>query len=157
MRTTTNRIIMCLATAGILSSAVASRLNAKQASDLVQAGVVLSPPSAMPWKPGSTPGVEQALLWGDRDHGSNGTIARYPAGFEIRPHYHTHDMRGLIVSGTWLLGIVGGTTGALPAGSYFFLPGKTAHTDRCEGPTPCVMFLAQDESRDTVFPEPSGR
>ena len=157
MRTRTECVVVCVAALGILSSAVVSRLDANQTTAPPQPGVVLSPPSAMPWKPGSTPGVEQALLWGDRDQGANGTIARYPAGFEIRPHYHTHDMRGLIVSGTWVLGIVGGTKGTLPAGSYFFLPGKTAHTDRCEGPTPCVMFIAQDESRDTVFLEPSGR
>jgi len=156
MRTRTNCIV-CLAAVGILSSAVVSRLDANQATALPHPGVVLSPPSSMPWKPGSTPGVEQALLWGDRDHGANGTMARYPAGFEIRPHYHTHDMRGLIVSGTWVLGVIGGTTGTLPMGSYFLLPGKTAHTDLCEGPTPCVMFIAQDESRDTVFLEPSGR
>ena len=157
MGTRTHCIVVCLAAVGILWSAVVPTVNAKQTSAQSHTGVVLSPPSAMPWKPGSTPGVEQALLWGDRDHGANGTIARYPAGFEIRPHYHTHDMRGLIVSGTWVLGVVGGTTGTLPAGSYFFLPGMTAHTDRCEGPTTCVMFLAQDESRDTVFLEPSGR
>ena len=119
-------------------------------------GIVLSPPSALTWKPGAS-GVEQVALWGDRDRGANGTMSRYPVGFELKPHYHTNEMRGIIVSGTWVLGVVGGETARLPAGSYFSLPGRTAHTDRCDGPDPCVLFITQDDRRDTVFLEPSTR
>jgi hypothetical protein len=140
--------VIGFAAAAVAAIAAAATANTGEADAAGQA-LVISTPSLMDWKPG-TNGSEQALLWGDRDH-ANGTISRYPARFELRPHFHTHDMRGVIVSGTWVMGIVGGTTAMLPAGSYFFLPGKTAHTDRCAGPEPCVMLLGQDESRDLVY------
>jgi|RhiMetdeSRZDD1v2_1073273.scaffolds.fasta_scaffold09075_17 quercetin dioxygenase-like cupin family protein len=156
MRITPKRL-SCVAAAGILLAGAASFAMPDQSSADPQQRIVLSPPAGMPWKPGATPGIEQALLWGDRDHGANATMTRYPSGFELKPHYHTNNMQGVIVSGEWLLGIVGGRTERLPAGSYFFLPGHTAHTDRCDGPTPCVMFIAQDDLRDTVYLQPQER
>ncbi len=72
-------------------------------------------------------------------------------GAASKPHYHTNEMRGIILSGTWILGVVGAEIARLPAGSYFSLPGQTAHTDRGAGPDPCVLFITQDDRRDTVF------
>ena len=140
-----------LASLAILWSATHVALDARQTAPPAHDVIVLSAPGDLPWKGGATQGLEQAALWGDRERGPHATMSRYPPGFSLRPHFHTHAMRGVIVSGTWLLGIVDGTTATLPAGSYFSLPGRTAHTDRCEGPAPCVLFLTQDDVRDTVY------
>jgi len=107
-------------------------------------------PGEMMWSTPNASGNDSTVLWGDRSHGQHATLSHYAAGFAIAPHYHTHDMRGLIVSGTWVLGIVGGSNHELPPGSYFSLPGKTAHTDLCKGPAPCMIFLMQEDARDLV-------
>ena len=151
-----NRTAAIIASVALVSitGVLTGRVLANQSSPLPEGTVVLTP-EHMAWIAGAAAGNEQTVLWGDRAHGQHGTLSHYAGGFEIKPHFHTNDMRGLIVAGTWVLGLVGGPHHELPQGSYFFLPGKTAHTDRCKGPSPCTIFLMQEDARDLVPLGPS--
>ncbi|MGH9370055.1 MAG: cupin domain-containing protein [Vicinamibacterales bacterium] len=48
------------------------------------------------------PGVKVADLWGNHATGAFGALFRLPAGFAAPPHTHTHDMKVVIISGTYI-------------------------------------------------------
>jgi hypothetical protein len=44
----------------------------------------------------------------------------------------------------------GQTAKELPSGSYFFVPGKTHHTDLCLPGTPCIVYFTGSAPLDRV-------
>src|SRR5688500_15125341 len=95
------------------------------------AGVRTGQPVVMPagdlrWTdldPTGAPGVRIATLWGDYTQGAFGAIFRLPAGFSAPLHMHTHDMRLVIVSGTYIQAPDGKSEFRLGPGSYLLQPG----------------------------------
>src|SRR5215831_11263562 len=59
------------------------------------------PSDAVKWV-SARPGQDVSVLWGDPRTGAYGRFNRFAAGFEDRPHYHTRDLRVVIVSGTMI-------------------------------------------------------
>src|SRR5262245_5806178 len=68
--------------------------------------------------PNGAPGVRVANLWGDYKSGPFGAILRLPPGFSAPLHKHTHEMRLVIVSGTYIQGPEGKAEFRLGPGSY---------------------------------------
>jgi hypothetical protein len=60
------------------------------------------PAESVKWVP-ARPGQDVSVLWGDPRTGAYGRFNRFAAGFEDRPHYHTRDLRVVIVSGTMIV------------------------------------------------------
>ena len=54
--------------------------------------------------PSGAPGVKVADVWGDHKLGAFGAFFRLPAGFSAPLHTHTHDMKLVIVTGTYIQG-----------------------------------------------------
>ena len=138
-------------------------------SCLVAAGSVLAEgaesagqPSAMPplalpaadlkWidlDPTGAPGVKMADLWGDHRTGSFGAIFRLPAGFSAPLHTHSHDMKLVIVSGTYIQGPEGKPEFRLGPGSYLMQPGGAyRHTTSCDQASECVFFVESNGAFD---------
>ena len=107
------------------------------------------PAESVKWVP-ARPGQDVSVLWGDPRTGAYGRFNRFAAGFEDRPHYHTRDLRVVIVSGTMIVRVGEAASQEVGPGSYQFIPGGTAHTHSCKAGSACVVFVQQDGPNDTV-------
>src|SRR5215467_2590665 len=107
------------------------------------------PSDAVKWV-SARAGQDVSVLWGDPRSGAYGRFNRFAAGFEDRPHYHTRDLRVVVVSGTMIVRVGAGASQEVGPGSYQFIPGGTAHTHSCKAGSACVVFVQQDGPNDTV-------
>lgn len=99
--------------------------------------------------PTGAPGVKIATLWGDHATGGFGAFFKLPAGFAAPLHTHSHDMKLVIVSGTYIQGPDGAPEFRLGAGSYLMQPGGSyRHTTSCDEASDCVFFVESDGAFD---------
>jgi quercetin dioxygenase-like cupin family protein len=106
--------------------------------------------------PTGAPGVKVADLWGDHQKGAFGALFKLPAGFAAPLHTHTHDMKLVIVSGTYIQGPEGKPKFRLGPGSYLMQPGGNyRHTTSCDQASECVFFVESSGAFD-LQPVPAG-
>ena len=99
--------------------------------------------------PVGAPGVRIAALWGDHRKGAFGAFLELPAGFAAPLHTHTHDMKLVIVSGTYIQGPDGKPEFRLGPGSYLMQPGGDyRHTTSCDEASECLFFVESDGAFD---------
>ena len=92
--------------------------------------------------PKGAPGVKIADLWGDHTKGAFGAMFKLPAGFVAPLHRHTHEMKLVIISGTYVQAEEGKPEFRLGPGSYLLQPGgQYKHTTRCDQASDCVFFV----------------
>ena len=95
--------------------------------------------------PAGAPGVKIAKLWGDPATGAFGAFFKLPPGFAAPLHTHTHPMKIVIVSGTYIQRPEGSSEFRLGPGSYLMQPGGVyRHTTRCDASSECVFFVEGD-------------
>ena len=118
--------------------------NTKPAPKPAASRLVVMPASDMKWTdldPGA-PGVKVADLWGSHAKGPFGALFKLPAGFAAPLHTHTHDMKVVIVSGTYVQAPEGKAEFRLGPGSYFMQPGGSyRHTTTCDPAADCVFLV----------------
>jgi hypothetical protein len=118
---------------------------AKSAPNGPASRLVVMPASDLKWTdldPTGAPGVKVADLWGDHAKGAFGAIFKLPAGFAVPLHTHSHDMKVVIVSGTYIQAPEGKAEFRLGPGSYFLQPGGNyRHTTTCDKASECVFFV----------------
>jgi len=106
---------------------------------------VFIPASELKWTdldPKGAPGVKIVDLWGDHTKGAYGAYVKLPAGFEAPMHTHTHAMKVIFVSGTYLQTPEGKPEVRLGPGSYMMQPGGNyRHITKCDKGADCVFFL----------------
>ena len=125
-------------------SSAASRLIVMPAGDLKWADL----------DPG-IPGSKMVDLWGNHTSGAFGAFIRLPAGFSAPLHTHTHDMKVVILSGTYIQAPEGKPEFRLGPGSYFMQPGGDyRHTTRCDQAADCVFFVESQGAFDLHLAEP---
>jgi quercetin dioxygenase-like cupin family protein len=102
-------------------------------------------------------GVQVTNFWGDFTKGAYGGIAKLPAGSTHPLHTHSKDIKCVVVSGTFQVGLEGEPEKKLGPGSYFFVPGGLKHTSSCAAGAPCVLFQEQTGKFDVkpVAPAPA--
>ena len=99
--------------------------------------------------PVGAPGVKIAVLWGDLQNGPFGAFFKLPAGFAAPVHTHTHDMKLVIVSGTYIQGPDGQQEFRLGPGSYLMQPGGNyRHTTSCDEASECLFFVESNGAFD---------
>ena len=108
--------------------------------------LVVMPAPGMKWAdldPVGAPGVKVANLWGSHaTGGAFGALFKLPAGFAAPLHTHTHDIKVVIVSGTYIQVPEGKPEFRLGPGSYFMQPGGDyRHTTTCDKASDCVFFV----------------
>ena len=112
--------------------------------------LVVKPAADLTWSdldPTGAPGVKVAKLWGDPAKGAFGAFFKLPAGFAVPLHTHTHDIKVVIVSGTYIQVPEGKPEFRIGPGSYFFQPGGNyRHTTACDQASECV-FLAESQGK----------
>jgi Domain of unknown function (DUF4437) len=106
---------------------------------------VFTSADALKWSdldPVGAPGVKIVNLWGDHTKGPFGAYLRLPAGFAAPPHTHTHDMRVVFLSGTYIQAPEGKPEVRLGPGSYMMQPGGNyRHTTSCDKAADCLFFV----------------
>jgi quercetin dioxygenase-like cupin family protein len=106
---------------------------------------IFKPAADLKWTdldPNGAPGVKVADLWGDHAKGAFGALFKLPAGFAAPLHTHTHDMKVVIVSGTYVQAPERKPEVRLGPGSYMFQPGGNyRHTTSCDKASDCVFFV----------------
>ena len=114
--------------------------------------LVVMPASDVKWTdldPTGAPGVKIADLWGNHAKGAFGAFIKLPAGFAVPLHTHTHDMKVVIVSGTYIQSPDGKPEFRLEPGSYFMQPGGNyRHTTSCDKASDCVFFAESSGNFD---------
>ncbi|MBA3231250.1 MAG: DUF4437 domain-containing protein [Acidobacteria bacterium] len=105
--------------------------------------------------PEGAPGVKIAPLWGDHQKGRFGAFLRLPAGFAAPLHTHTHEIKVVIVSGTYIQAPEGKPEFRLGPGSYFLQPGGNyRHTTSCDKASDCVFFFESEGAFDMHMAAP---
>ena len=104
--------------------------------------------------PNGAPGVKIADLWGDHAKGAFGAFVKLPAGFAVPLHTHTHAMKVVFLSGTYIQAPEGKAEVRLVPGSYMMQPGwnPRAHDLLLQGVGLRVLF----GKRRSVRPQPGG-
>jgi quercetin dioxygenase-like cupin family protein len=106
--------------------------------------LVVKPAADLTWTdldPTGAPGVKVAKLWGDPGKGAFGAFFKLPAGFAVPLHTHTHDIKVVIVSGTYIQVPNGRPEFRIGPGSYFLQPGGNyRHTTSCDPASECVFY-----------------
>lgn len=106
--------------------------------------------------PENAPGVQLATLWGDPTAGAFGAFMRLPAGFDSPLHRHTHSMKVVFVSGTYIQEPDGKPVVNLGPGSFMMQPGGDyRHRTRCGTDSDCVFFVESAGAFDMFVLEDS--
>lgn len=144
---------------GVLAQG-AGETNAKAAPKRAESRLVVMPASDMKWTdldPVGAPGVKVADLWGNHANGAFGALFKLPSGFAAPLHTHTHDMKVVIVSGTYIQAPEGKPEFRLGPGSYFMQPGGSyRHTTTCDKDSDCV-FLVESKGPFDLKPVVAGK
>jgi len=88
--------------------------------------------------PGGPPGVMIAPLWGDQTKGAYAGFTKFPAGFKTPLHYHTNDIKMVVVQGAYTYN--GKKYGP---GSYVFIPGGSKHESGGVVESESIFFTEQ--------------
>ncbi len=155
--------ILALATACVvLSSATLAQQglpSPKKSGRDPAARLVETPATELKWTdldPKGAPGVKVADLWGDHTKGPFGAYFKLPAGFAVPLHTHTHDMKVIFVSGTYIQAPEGKPEFRLGPGSYMMQPGGNyRHTTSCDKSSECLFFVESTGAFDLKVVEAS--
>jgi anti-sigma factor ChrR (cupin superfamily) len=151
-------LVMTFALPGAVLAQVPGTTTAKPAPKPAASRLVVMPASEMKWTdldPGA-PGVKVADLWGNHANGAFGALFTLPAGFAAPLHTHTHDMKVVIISGTYIQAPEGKPEFRLGPGSYFLQPGGNyRHTTTCDKASDCV-FLVEGKGAFDLKPVDAG-
>ena len=113
---------------------------------------VFMPAADLKWTdldPKGAPGVKVAALWGDHAKGAFGAYFKLPAGFAAPLHTHTHAMKVVFLSGTYVQVPEGKAEVRLGSGSYMMQPGGNyRHTTSCDKAAECVFFVESNGKFD---------
>ena len=124
----------------------------KPAQKPAESKLVVIPASDMKWTdldPTGAPGVKVADLWGNHAKGAFGAYLKLPAGFATPLHTHTHAMKVIFLSGTYVQAPEGKAEVRLGPGSYMMQPGGNyRHTTSCDKSADCVFFVESSGAFD---------
>jgi hypothetical protein len=113
---------------------------------------VFLPAAGLKWTdldPTGAPGVKIADLWGDHAKGAFGAYLKLPAGFAAPLHTHTHAMKVIFLSGTYIQAPDGKPEVRLGPGSYMMQPGGNyRHTTSCDKASECLFFVESSGAFD---------
>jgi len=157
------RRFLAFAVTFVLAAAVlaqgSEKAKAKEAPKTGKAAVIV-PAADLKWTdldPAGAPGVKSADVWGDHTKGAFGGFTKFPAGFATALHTHTHAVKVVIVSGTFIHTPEGKAEVRLGPGSYLMQPGGNyRHTTACDKASECLFFI-QSNGKFDIIPVTAGK
>jgi anti-sigma factor ChrR (cupin superfamily) len=115
---------------------------------------MVMPAADLKWSdldPTGAPGVKIVDLWGNHAEGAFGAFLKLPAGFAVPLHRHTHAIKVVIVSGTYIQAPEGKPEFRIGPGSYFLQPGDNYwHTTSCDKSSECLFFAESNGAFDLI-------
>ena len=144
-------LILAAGTATVRAQETAAQAGAAANPVFLQAG-------ELKWvdlDPKGAPGVKIADVRGDHATGAYSAFLKLPAGFAVPLHTHTHEMRVVFLSGTYLQAPEGKPEVRLGPGSFMVQPGGNyRHTTGCDKASECLFLVESDGPFDLhVVPE----
>ncbi len=94
---------------------------------------------------GAPPGIMSAKLRGDNTKGAYSGFTKFPAGFKAPLHFHTNDMKIVVIKGAYTY--KGKKYGA---GSYLSIPGGDKHESGGVEDSETIFFIEQSGKFDLV-------
>jgi hypothetical protein len=150
------RNVLTFALSFVLAAAALAQ-GEKSAPKAGASGVVFMPAADLKWTdldPAGAPGVKVADLWGNHTTGAYGAYFKLPAGFAAPLHTHTHEMKVIFLSGTYIQAPDGKPEVRLGPGSYMMQPGGDyRHTTRCDQASDCIFFVESNGAFDLKIVE----
>jgi hypothetical protein len=158
------RNVLAFAVSFVLATAVLAQgsgeAKVKSAPKAGASGPVVMPASELKWTdldPTGAPGVKISDVWGNHAKGGYGAFFKLPAGFAAPLHTHTHAIKLVIVSGTYIQAPEGKPEFRLGPGSYLMQPGGNyRHTTSCDNASECVFF-AESKGKFDLKPVEAGK
>ena len=145
--------------AGALLLALGALAAAPKAAKPVQKDVV-RPAETIQWKDGPVQGTHVADLWGGMDKGGPyGVLIKFDAGLMHALHWHSRDLKIVVLSGTFVHEPKGAAQTRLGPGSYLLQAGGNKHVSGCAPGADCVFFMTSSDKFDMtmVGGAPSGK
>jgi len=140
-----SKSILVFAAAFVLATAALAQKTAQPKASETAGTPIFIPASDLKWadlNPTGAPGVKIADVWGDHAKGGYGAFLKFPAGFLSPLHTHTHDIKIVVISGTYTQAPEGKSAARLGKGSYAFQPGGNyKHISGCDKASACVLFI----------------
>lgn len=110
---------------------------------------VVWPAEGIKWEDGPTKGTHVAKLWGDMGKGGPyGVLVKFDAGVMHPLHKHTHSLKIVVISGTFVHQPEGGTETKLGTGSYLLQRGGRNHASGCAPGADCEFFMTSSDKFD---------
>ncbi len=134
----------------IIVAIVANLISFSQLSNAKSQDEIALTVSELNWVTLGKGPTQKAILWGDPKKGDTGMYIKMPPGKKGIPHKHNVDYHGLVVQGTWIKTFGENDIRKLPVGSYVLQPGEEWHSDGCEGPEECIIFVHSSETRNVT-------
>jgi anti-sigma factor ChrR (cupin superfamily) len=141
----------------VLAAAVLAQGSEKKMKSAPKGGAkaaVIIQAADMKWvdlDPKGAPGVKIVDLWGDHTKGAYGAITKFPAGFNTPLHTHTHDMKIVVMSGTFIHVPEGKPEVRLGPGSYMMQPGGNyRHITKCDQASECTFTIQSNGAFDLI-------
>ena len=113
---------------------------------------VIWPAEAIKWEDGPAKGTHIAKLWGDMTKGgAYGALLKFDAGVMHPLHWHTQDLKLVVLSGTFIHHPEGGTETKLGPGSYLLQTGGKKHVSGSGSDGPCEFFMTSSGKFDMTM------
>ncbi len=107
------------------------------------------PAEAIKWEDGPVKGTHVAKLWGEwMKGGPYGVLVKFDGGVMHELHHHSHDLRTVIVSGTFVFQPEGGKETRLGPGSFLRQVGGKKHVSGCASGAECVFVITSSDKFD---------
>jgi hypothetical protein len=149
------RNVLVFSIALVLPAAVLAQSTGTAKAGVPEAGPgqpVFMPAGDVKWTdldPNGAPGVKVADLWGNHATGAFGAFLKLPAGFVAPLHTHTHAMKVVFLTGTYIQAPEGKAEVRLGPGSYMMQPGGNyRHTTSCDKASDCLFFVESNGAFD---------
>lgn len=112
---------------------------------------VVWPAESVKWEAGPVAGTKVAKLWGDwMKGGPYGVLVKFDAGQINALHHHTHALKIVIMSGTFVHKSDGAPETKLGPGSYLMQAAGKKHVSGCAPGADCTFFMSSDGKFDLI-------
>lgn len=110
---------------------------------------VVWPAETIKWEDGPVKGVRVASLWGGMmKGGAYGALLKFDAGLMHPLHWHTQNLKIVVISGTFVHAPEGGAETKLGPGSYLLQRGGAKHASGCAPGADCEFLMTSPDKFD---------
>ncbi len=136
---------VAFAAAFLMMAALVAADKPKASSKTAAGSPIFIPAADVKWTdldPNGAPGIKIADVWGNHAKGGYGAFLKFPASFRSPLHTHTHNIKIVVISGTYMQTPEGKSEQRLGPGSYAYQPGGSyRHVSACDKASDCVLFI----------------